>query len=115
MHVFPHSPKRSLLHDLSRALTIRSVMLKNILQRGSVLGRGAMRLRTGLWVVCLLVVIGGCQILPGHWRPGWNERLPAGAPVPDTAGSWKLTELEQKDGRFVALAISGGGSRAANF
>jgi len=35
--------------------------------------------------------------------------------VPDTAGSWKLTELESKDDRFVALAISGGGSRAANF
>jgi predicted acylesterase/phospholipase RssA len=36
-------------------------------------------------------------------------------PVPDTAGSWKLTDLERKDGRFVGLAISGGGSRAANF
>jgi predicted acylesterase/phospholipase RssA len=61
------------------------------------------------------VVIGGCQILPGHWRPGWNEPWPTGTPVPDTAGSWKLTDLERKDGRFVALAISGGGSRAANF
>jgi predicted acylesterase/phospholipase RssA len=35
--------------------------------------------------------------------------------VPDTAGSWKLTDPELEDGRFVALAISGGGSRAANF
>jgi len=35
--------------------------------------------------------------------------------VPDTAGSWKLTDLEANDGRLVALAISGGGSRAANF
>ncbi|MEO5632181.1 MAG: patatin-like phospholipase family protein [Nitrospiraceae bacterium] len=35
--------------------------------------------------------------------------------MPDTAGSWNLTELESKDDRFVALAISGGGSRAANF
>ncbi|MGQ0695407.1 MAG: patatin-like phospholipase family protein [Nitrospiraceae bacterium] len=67
------------------------------------------------WVVLSLTVIGGCAILPGHWRPGWNERWPAGKPVPDTAGSWKLSELERKDGRFVALAISGGGSRAANF
>jgi predicted acylesterase/phospholipase RssA len=41
--------------------------------------------------------------------------LPAGTPVPETAGSWRLTDLERKDGRFVALAISGGGSRAANF
>ena len=72
-------------------------------------------LRACIWVACLLVVIGGCQILPGHWRPGWNEPWPAGTPVPDTAGSWKLTDLEKQDGRFVALAISGGGSRAANF
>jgi predicted acylesterase/phospholipase RssA len=70
---------------------------------------------TGIGVVCLLAAIGGCQILPGHWRPGWNEPWPTGTPVPDTAGSWKLTDLERTDGRFVALAISGGGSRAANF
>ncbi len=65
--------------------------------------------------MCLLVVLGGCSILPGHWRPGWNQPWPVGEPVPDTAGSWKLTELESKDDRLVALAISGGGSRAANF
>ena len=72
-------------------------------------------LRAKIWTICLLVVIGGCSILPGHWRPGWNQPWPADTPVPDTAGSWKLTELESKDDRFVALAISGGGSRAANF
>ena len=75
----------------------------------------AASVRAGLLVMCLLVAIGGCHILPGHWRPGWNEPWPADKPVPDTAGSWKLSELERKDGRFVALAISGGGSRAANF
>jgi NTE family protein len=80
-----------------------------------VLASRAVSTRASLWVVCLLVAIGGCQILPGHWRPGWNQPWPAGTPVPDTAGSWKLTDLERKDGRFVALAISGGGSRAANF
>jgi NTE family protein len=68
-----------------------------------------------LFVVCLLAVIAGCSVLPGHWRPGWNEHWPDGKPVPDTAGSWKLTDLETTDGRFLALAISGGGSRAANF
>jgi len=72
-------------------------------------------LLTITWLVCSLVVLGGCSILPGHWRPGWNEPWPAGKPAPDTAGSWKLTELESKDDRLVALAISGGGSRAANF
>jgi NTE family protein len=75
----------------------------------------AARVRVGLGVVLMLMVIGGCAILPGHWRPGWNEPWPDGKPVPDTAASWKLSELERKDGRFVALAISGGGSRAANF
>src|SRR6185295_1330071 len=58
-------------------------------------------------VVCLLFVLGGCSILPGHWRSGWNQQWPADKPVPDTAGSWKLTELESKDDRFVALSISG--------
>jgi predicted acylesterase/phospholipase RssA len=61
------------------------------------------------------MTIAGCQILPGHWRPGWNELWHDGKPVTETAGSWKLTEAETQDGRFLALAISGGGSRAANF
>ncbi|BFU92026.1 MAG: hypothetical protein NTAFB01_32130 [Nitrospira sp.] len=65
--------------------------------------------------ICLWMTIAGCQILPGHWRPGWNNPWTADKPVPDTAGSWKLTEAEAQDGRFFALAISGGGSRAANF
>src|SRR5262249_46739204 len=73
------------------------------------------RVRPNVWIGCLLMVIGGCEVLPGHWRPGWNQPWPAGTPVPETAGSLKLTELESKDGRFLALAISGGGSRAANF
>lgn len=68
-----------------------------------------------VWLLLSLAVIGGCAILPGHWRPGWNEPWPDGTPVPKTAGSWMLSEMEQQDGRFVALAISGGGSRAANF
>ncbi len=62
--------------------------------------------------VCLML---GCEILPGHWRPGWN--LPA-APTDiavQTAGSWAVGKLETDDHRFVGLTISGGGSRAANF
>ncbi|HXX76638.1 MAG TPA: patatin-like phospholipase family protein [Nitrospiraceae bacterium] len=73
------------------------------------------KLRASIGLLCLLVAIGSCQILPGHWRPGWNQPWPPNTPVPETAGSWKLTDLETKDGRFIALAISGGGSRAANF
>jgi len=34
---------------------------------------------------------------------------------PDTAASWRLSEQETQDGRFVGLALSGGGSRSANF
>lgn len=53
--------------------------------------------------------------MPGHWRPGWNEEWSAGTAVQETAGSWRMSEPERQDGRFVALALSGGGSRAANF
>ena len=66
-------------------------------------------------LVALLTIASGCAILPGHWRPGWNKPWPQGAAVPLTAGSWTLGEAEQKDGRFVGLTLSGGGSRAANF
>ena len=65
--------------------------------------------------ICLWMTIAGCQMVPGHWRPGWNNPWPADKPVPDTAASWKLDKAGTGDGRFVALAISGGGSRAANF
>src|SRR5262245_2273397 len=77
------------------------------------------RSRKSSWVrVCivgLLLVIGGCAVLPGSWRPGWNEKWKSKDSPPETAASWKLTPLETKDERFLALAISGGGSRAANF
>lgn len=73
------------------------------------------RLQSRMLAIALLLAVGGCAILPGNWRPGWNDRWPDDKPVPETAGSWNLTELETKDGRFLALAISGGGSRAANF
>jgi len=57
----------------------------------------------------------GCAILPGHWRPGWNEDWRGKGAPPDTAASWKLGETETKDERFIGLALSGGGSRSANF
>jgi predicted acylesterase/phospholipase RssA len=66
-------------------------------------------------MIVVLLFVSGCDVLPGHWRPGWNDRLPDGTPPPVTAASWTLGDLETQDGRFVALTISGGGSRAANF
>jgi NTE family protein len=65
-------------------------------------------------LVSLLLPL-GCDILPGHWRPGWNEDWRKKGAPPDTAATWKLGKEETTDGRFVGLALSGGGSRAANF
>lgn len=73
------------------------------------------RIRPRVVIVSVLLAIGGCSVLPGHWRPGWNEEWRSKEPVPETAASWKLSELETTDRRFLALSISGGGSRAANF
>ena len=82
---------------------------------GSIVRLFVGRSRAQLCIAALLIAVGGCAVLPGHWRPGWNKEWTSKEPVPETAGSWNLTELERKDGRFLALAISGGGSRAANF
>jgi predicted acylesterase/phospholipase RssA len=71
--------------------------------------------RLRAFLVALLVLPLGCAILPGHWRPGWNEDWRGKGAPPDTAASWKLGEMETKDGRFIGLALSGGGSRSANF
>lgn len=68
--------------------------------------------------VCAIVLCAitgsGCEVLPGHWRPGWNVPWPSETAVPETAATWKIGESETQDGRFVGLAVSGGGSRAAN-
>lgn len=67
-------------------------------------------------VLLLLVLLPlGCSILPGHWRPGWNEDWRGKPAPPATAASMGLSDLETKDGRFVGLTLSGGGSRSANF
>lgn len=69
-----------------------------------------------MWLLAPIVCLSlGCEVLPGHWRPGWNmPAAPTDADV-QTAGSWAVGKPETDDGRFVGLTISGGGSRAANF
>ena len=62
-----------------------------------------------------LVLTLGCEIVPGHWRPGWNGPASSTDAQVQTAGSWSVGKLETEDHRFVGLTISGGGSRAANF
>ena len=81
----------------------RSADNKILPLRDSALGHWTAQAHAVTWVVCLIFVLGGCSILPGHWRPGWNQQWPADKPVPDTAGSWNLTELEI-DGRPVCRA-----------
>lgn len=74
--------------------------------------------RRGVWgatILALLLIPIGCAILPGHWRPGWNVDWRGKPAPPETAASWNVGEFETKDGRFVALTLSGGGSRSANF
>ena len=69
----------------------------------------------GLMATVCFACASACSPLPGHWRPGWNEHKSETTPIAETAASWKMTDLETQDGRFIGLAISGGGSRAANF
>lgn len=66
-------------------------------------------------LVPLLWMSLGCEILPGHWRPGWNKPAATADRDVETAGSWAVGKLETDDHRFVGMTISGGGSRAANF
>src|SRR6266496_1026008 len=72
-----------------------------------------MRKLTLLLLVLFLLPI-GCSVLPGHWRPGWNQRAKEGSTAA-TAASWEVGDAEKGDSRFVGLALSGGGSRSANF
>ena len=67
-------------------------------------------------VFAVIVLIGvGWQGFPGNWRPSSNAPWPADRPTYETAASWRLGDLELRDKRFIGLAISGGGLRAANF
>lgn len=68
-----------------------------------------------LLVVLMAFLTLGCEILPGHWRPGWNVPADPNGTQVQTAGSWAVGKLETDNHRFVGLTISGGGSRAANF
>jgi predicted acylesterase/phospholipase RssA len=88
-------------HDMERSIRLRT--------------RKDLQQLAGLMAIVFLACVSACSPLPGHWRPGWNEHKPAETPIAETAASWKMTDLETLDGRFIGLAVSGGGSRAANF
>jgi predicted acylesterase/phospholipase RssA len=67
----------------------------------------------GLVLVVGILTPRGC--LPGHWRPSWVLHVPDNIPKTPTGATWQTTPLETEDGRFLALTLSGGGSRSANF
>ncbi|TAJ97039.1 MAG: patatin-like phospholipase family protein [Candidatus Manganitrophaceae bacterium] len=54
-----------------------------------------------------------CALVPGKWRPTRNG-LAEGSPPP-THANVSVDAKEREDGMFFGLALSGGGSRAANF
>ena len=64
-------------------------------------------------VAAQVVVIAGCGVLPFYIRA--NERLPENEAVPPTRARTTMTVDELPQGVFVGIAMSGGGSRAANF
>lgn len=67
--------------------------------------------------VLLLCAISGflsaCSIFP--WWANANTKLPQLDTINNTSASLHLGDDATRDGRFVGVAISGGGSRAANF
>jgi len=66
-------------------------------------------------VICCLIIVGaiigasGCGVIPAYTRA--NQELKAGTPCPPTRASMVGIDDEV----FVGIALSGGGSRAANF
>lgn len=68
-------------------------------------------MRRFMVMVALAGVVGACAIIPGNWRAHQNQKGP-GTP---TKANFEVGEQERRDGRFIGIAVSGGGSRAANF
>jgi len=68
-------------------------------------------MRNLIVIVCLASLWGTRAILPGNWHPYPNEKGPGKA----TQASFEVGDAERRDEMFVGIALSGGGSRAANF
>ncbi len=64
---------------------------------------------TSLVALAMVSFVSGCSLLP--WWSHGNK--PGGQNT--TTASLKIDEKATRDGMFIGLAISGGGSRAANF
>ncbi len=63
----------------------------------------------------LILLVESCAILPGNWRPSANRQQPDPTKYTQTHANFTVGERERRDGMFLGIAISGGGSRAANF
>ena len=64
---------------------------------------------TCLVALAMVSFVSGCSLLP-WWS---HDNKPGGQNT--TTASLKIDEKATRDGMFIGLAISGGGSRAANF
>lgn len=62
----------------------------------------------------LLFFSSSCAVLPGNWRAGRNAP-PEKKPETPAHANFLIGPKEREDGMFIGLALSGGGSRAANF
>lgn len=80
--------------------------------------RRPVSIQRALSVFLLLFFSASCAILPGNWRPGRNSPLEEkgkAKPKAPTHANFFIGEKEREDDLFIGLALSGGGSRAANF
>ncbi len=68
-------------------------------------------MRNLIVVVCLASLWGARAILPGSWHPYPNEKGTGKV----TQANFEVGDTERRDEMFVGIALSGGGSRAANF
>lgn len=80
--------------------------------------RRAVSIRRAPFLFLLMFLSASCAVLPGNWRPERNHPLPKEGkekPAAPTHANFAIEEKEREDAMFIGLALSGGGSRAANF
>ncbi len=68
-----------------------------------------------LLIILFLADMAGCSILVTTIDTMHNQPLASGAPPQKTRAVETITTAELPDGIFIGIALSGGGSRAANF
>jgi len=62
-------------------------------------------------ILGFIILCGAISLIPGNWHPYLNEKNPGES----TFANFTISDRERQDGMLVSIALSGGGSRAANF